>query len=436
MTGVQTCALPIYLDLKDGKDRFALLDQMKVFEPNLPIIIITGNTAIEIAVAAMQRGAADYVTKCQNAAELDFRISRAIQNVQLERDLRLLKRQLPVRPGKMLGDSPAMHDLWRQIEAAAPGRTPVLITGETGTGKELVIHTLHEEGRKRSALVETHSRKKTTLPLAIYHCAANPGTDLRATLFGTEAGRYTDVGTMPGLLEEVGDGWVVLDEFTEVPLDLQAQLLRVVEYRTYCRSGTNVERRFEGRVLAVTNRNPQQAIQEGRLKADLYYRLCGSEIVVPPLRVRREDIPLLARHFLVQACAECGLVLPTLSSQDMARLCAYDWPGNVRQLQQIMSQFARTGHLMLERDMQDEAGSHDLAGLPYRHAKEIVLRRFQERYVLPVLAAHGNNRAAAAKAMGVTRQGLDEILKQIARQLDTTAENDRADDADSHASVD
>jgi DNA-binding NtrC family response regulator len=373
--------------------------------------MVTGQTGLNYVVDAFKRGAADYVDKSPNLDDLKLRIRRALEEQRLKRQNVFLRREIEEIKGEMVGDARVMQSLREAISRAAPHATPVLITGETGTGKELVARGLHRLSGRKGLFIEIN-------------CAAIPKELFESELFGSEKGAFTSAERrLTGALEMAADGTLFLDEITEMEPGLQAKLLRVLEERRYKRLGEAETKSFTGRVIATTNRELARAIQDGRLREDLYYRLSAFVIETPPLRERRDDVPRLAAHFLTRAAADQKVTAPKLDEGQLAMLCAYDWPGNVRELKHTIEGFVASGSLVpAGRRLSPGTGEEadDLLQLPYEQAKAKTLRDFQHRYVHAVLAAHGGDVGAAAEKMGMSRWGLQKILKQLEEPSDST----------------
>lgn len=452
--GFDVALLDLNLGCSDT-DGIALLHGIHQVEPRLPVIMLTGSGSIERAIEAMKAGASDYLLKGADYDDLDLRVTEAIYREQIERENRILRRQVGEASGEMIGDSPAMQDLWRQIQAAAPGDDPVLITGETGTGKELVFKALHAQMVAWASAQQCVGRKRVVLPFDTYNCAARPGDEFRMTLFGSEEKRFANMASMPGKLEEISVGVLLLDEISKVSRDLQAQILRVVEYGTFSRVGSTRELYFRGRIVAATNCVPQQAIADGTLLEDLYYRLAACEIRVPPLRARVEDVPALTRYFAEQTTRVTGLPPVTLTSAEIAQLSTYHWPGNVRQLKQVVSQFVRACAIatpgerpnlraLVHRGAATETAAEpssfaDLIGLPWMRARAINRHRLG-RYIIPrVIQANNGDIARAAASLELTPWGLRKLMRWLEgapaapdarRDADEPTASDSAPDAE------
>jgi two-component system, NtrC family, response regulator AtoC len=312
------------LQLPDGNG-MDLLEGAKLRETT-EVILITGHASIESSIDALRHGAADYLIKPVNIKQLKAVLSRVARPADLKTEIGALRDQLRRlgRFGRLLGTSPAMQRVYDQMERVGPTAATVFITGESGTGKELVAQTLHDLSRRH---------KQLFLPI---NCGAVSPQLIESEIFGHEKGSFTGaVREHKGYFERASGGTVLLDEITETPLELQVKLLRVLESGTFMRVGSNREIDVDVRVIAATNRDPEQAVAEGKLREDLLYRLRVFPIHLPPLRERGDDIPLLAKHFLEELnVAES--TAKTLAHDAIRRLQEYDWPGNVRELANVV----------------------------------------------------------------------------------------------------
>jgi two-component system, NtrC family, response regulator AtoC len=312
------------LQLPDGNG-MDLLEGAKLRETT-EVILITGHASIESSIDALRHGAADYLIKPVNIKQLRAVLSRVARPADLKTEIGALRDQLRRlgRFGRLLGTSPAMQRVYDQMERVGPTAATVFITGESGTGKELVAQTLHDLSRRH---------KQLFLPI---NCGAVSPQLIESEIFGHEKGSFTGaVREHKGYFERASGGTVLLDEITETPLELQVKLLRVLESGTFMRVGSNREIDVDVRVIAATNRDPEQAVAEGKLREDLLYRLRVFPIHLPPLRERGDDIPLLAKHFLEELnVAES--TAKTLAPDAVRRLQEYDWPGNVRELANVV----------------------------------------------------------------------------------------------------
>lgn len=436
----------VLLDLNLGTsdaDGITLLRQIREQTPSLPVLVLTGSGSIERAVEAMKTGAADYLLKGCSVEELECRLNEVRYHLQIEHSNVTMRRQLSESVDMIIGDGPAMVGLERQLRAAVPGDSPVLISGETGTGKELIAMALHGMMEDHATVLAPAGRR-APIPYAAYNCAMRQTVDFGPCLFGTGPNRITGVSGMSGKLESASDGVLLLDEITKIPRELQQQILQVVEYRKYAEVGTNRVYEFRGRLFATTNRNPQEAMADGTLLPDLYYRLCACEIKVPPLRQRLEDIPALVRYFAHKTSMETGWPPVALTPAELAQLTAYDWPGNVRQLKQVISQFARACAVAPpdERPAIDEflepgrrpggtaaaaarpgaaaapgtiadSGFADLVGLPWKLAKAINTHRLAKFMIPRVVHAHEGDLASAARSLGLATWYLKKLVADL-----------------------
>ncbi len=290
--------------------------------PRPDVILVTGNASVESAVAAIRLGVLDYLVKPVDVSRLKAVLANVSRTRALRREIHDLRGELRKlgRFGRMIGASPAMQRVYDLVARAAPTNAPVLITGESGTGKELVASTLHETSQRRDG------------PFVAVNCSAVPATLIESELFGHERGSFTGATQMHrGLFERASGGTLFLDEITEMPAELQAKLLRVIESAQVVRVGGEETIAVEARLVTASNRSPERAVEEGRLRADLYYRLNVFPIALPPLRERGEDVLLLAQYFVDELNRQEGCEKP-LSPGARAALLAHSWPGNVREL--------------------------------------------------------------------------------------------------------
>ena len=304
-----------------------VLERVKKQWPTLPVLIMTAFGSIEGAVEAMRVGAFNYITKPFSNDELLLSLQNAVTLSRAHRQYRLLSESLEERFGrhKIIGRSKAIRDMLTLVDRAAPSRATVLISGESGTGKELVARAIH------------FSSPRSQEPFVSVNCMAlNPGV-LESELFGHEKGSFTGaVALRRGRFEQASGGTLFLDEIGELTPELQVKLLRVLQERRFERVGGSEEIEVDIRVVAATNKDLFAQVQAGSFREDLYYRLNVVHIPLPPLRERREDIPLLVAHFAEKSCKENGIEPKTLSTEALNYLVAYEWPGNIRQLQNVV----------------------------------------------------------------------------------------------------
>lgn len=382
-----------------GQSGLDLLRRLKETDADVEVLLLTGEGTIETAVEALKLGAYDYVLKPCRLEELERRCRKAHEAGQLRRENRnlrsLVERANP--PHEMVGQSPAMQEVYRLIERVGPTDKPVLIEGESGTGKELVARALQSMG------------KRADRPFVTINCAALPEQLLESELFGHERGAFTGaIAAKPGLFEAANGGTLFIDEVGELAQPLQAKLLRTLEDGTFRRVGSLKERRADVRILAATNRNLAGEVAAGRFREDLYYRVNVLSLRLPPLRERIGDVALLAETFL-----DGKWELTDEVRQAMAR---YSWPGNVRQLKNAIERakiLADDGIIRL-CDLPQEiaaACTHPTATASPAASDDLIT--LEREHVLGVLHREGGNKARTARALGVNRRSLYRMLERF-----------------------
>ncbi|HTQ55609.1 MAG TPA: sigma-54 dependent transcriptional regulator [Bryobacteraceae bacterium] len=313
------------LDIKmPGMDGMELQSRLKEADPELTVIIMTGYASVETAVQALKHGAYDYITKPIDPDELSHLVSNALEHRRARREVVRLRENLKeATPGtELIGKAPAMKKVFELIEMVAPTEATVLITGESGTGKEVVARAIHAAGPRRF------------MPMVTIHCGALTETLLESELFGHEKGAFTGAQyRKKGKFEVADGGTVFLDEISDISLKTQTDLLRVLQEKEIVRVGGNQQIKVDFRCIAATNKNLEALVKAGTFRPDLYYRLHVFCIDLPPLRDRREDIPLLVAHFLNKFCMLTSRPVPQLSAESLQVLMGHDWPGNVRELE-------------------------------------------------------------------------------------------------------
>jgi two-component system response regulator PilR (NtrC family) len=318
----------VITDLKlKNQSGLDLLKDLKARFPEVEVVVITAFATNETAVQALQLGAYDYVTKPFQVDELRVVIQRALERQRLLRENLRMQAELGARYdfGNLVGASPRIQEVYRLIELAAPTRSNVIILGESGTGKELVARALHYHSPRKSA------------PFVPIDCASIPETLLEGELFGHVKGAFTGAdASRKGLFELADGGTVFLDEVSEVPLQLQVKLLRVLQERNLRRLGEGTDRSVDVRVVAASNRDLEEEVRRGNFREDLFFRLNVIRITLPPLRERREDIPDLVRHFVAKVAAIEGQPPPIVLEEALAVLSGYEFPGNVRELENMV----------------------------------------------------------------------------------------------------
>ncbi len=318
----------VVTDLKmPGMDGIELLKKIHEHDREIVVVVTTAFGAVETAVAAMRAGATDYLTKPVNVAELSLVVSREIAQHKVRAEAGLLRARLAERYGlkNMVGDSAPMQDVFKVVEQVAGARASVLITGESGTGKELIAAAIHEKSPRAKG------------PFVKLHCAALAESILESELFGHERGSFTGAATRrDGRFFQANGGTLFLDEIGEISPAIQVKLLRFLQEREFERVGGNDTIRVDVRIIAATNRDLKQRVEDGLFREDLYYRLNVINIEMPSLRVRGSDILLLAGHFLRKFARENAKTISGFSTEVLSRLTSYGWPGNVRELENVV----------------------------------------------------------------------------------------------------
>jgi len=383
--------------------------QLQANRPDLPVVIMTAFGSLETAIAALRAGAYDFVTKPVDFDLLGFTLERALEHRHLQEKIRLLKEEVRHRrPGdKLSGESPALQTIREQISRIADLDTSILISGESGTGKELVARALHRQSRRSRG------------PFVAINCAALPENLLESELFGHVRGAFTDArdGRL-GLFLEASGGTLFLDEIGDLPLPLQPKLLRVLEERKVRPLGGNKEIDCDVRIVAASHRNLSEAVREGTFRDDLFYRLNVIQLELPPLRARGNDILLLAQDFIREMALRFNKSVTGLSEPAAARLLSYPWPGNIRELRNVIERaLALTRHDRITvEDLPDPIGhprgdSSPLSGTADADAL-IPLAEMERRYIRLVLDQVDGNQTLAARILAVDRKTLYRKLKE------------------------
>jgi len=399
-----------------GLSGLDLVSRIQALDPNLPVLVVTRMNTVSQAVDAMRRGAFDYIVKPVNAADLEMRLHRAIRISEILRRHAIYEhhdRQV-YESNSLVGGSRAFEQVISRIREAAQSRSTVLITGETGTGKGLIARAIHQQSLEPDR------------PFQIIDCTTLPEGMMESELFGHVRGAFTGaISDKPGLIELANGGTVFFDEIGELPLPLQSKLLRVLEDNEVRPVGGTRVRRVDMRFIAATNRDLERRVRDGSFRKDLYYRLAVISIAVPPLRERREDIPVMARHLLTKLSREMGKPGCHFDERAMQALLAYDWPGNGRELRNVVERAVllatnETVHasdirgLLPGRDA-DSSGGPDagLTSLPYMEAKERAIDQFTKAYLETKLAQHGGVITKAAESSGIPRQHFSLLMKRF-----------------------
>ena len=399
-----------------GEDGMTLIDRALKM-PHPPIcIMMTAYGSVDTAVEAMKRGGYDFVTKPLNLDKVEILIGRAVQSRKLEQENRSLREQVDERYGleNIIGESPALREVLDTIRQVAPSSASVLIEGESGTGKELAAHAIHNLSRRHKAR------------FVVVHCAALSPQLLESELFGHERGAFTGASERRiGRFEQANGGTIFLDEIGEIDPNTQVKLLRVMgEDHAFERVGGNQPLRADARVVAATNKNLEKLVQEGKFRDDLFFRLNVVRITMPPLRERKEDIPLLVHGFLRHFCKANDKPLLDLAPDAMSALLAYNWPGNVRELRTAIEHgvVMATGAKITLRDLPSavrQAAGHALPrGISSAKAfseksSPLDLRETEKKLILQALTTTNGNVTAAAKKLGISRRTLHRKINEI-----------------------
>ena len=390
------------VDLGSGKNGLDLLEEIKREWPYVPIVMVTADRDTDTVVQALRLGASDYIGKQPDLRQLKLLVLRSLEQCRLRRHLDLVQTELSERFGDLIGESEPMRKVKEDMSRLAGVSSNVLITGPSGTGKELVARGIHQSSDRRKS------------PFIAVNCAALSRELIESELFGHERGSFTNaVARRIGKFEAAGNGTLLLDEITEIPIGLQAKLLRVLQEREFERVGGNRLIGFAARVLAASNRDPEQAIRAGLLRDDLFYRLNVARIALPPLAERKSDIPLLVHHFIRAKTVELKRQQVEITDEAVRALCAYHWPGNVRELANVVE------NALVHCDDGPLQAYHFSQCLPaeqpafanYEDAKRHYLARFQREYISVLLRRNDGNVSQTARDMGVSRQGLIKMME-------------------------
>jgi two-component system response regulator HydG len=389
-----------------------LLRDLKQQAPDAVVIVMTGFATVQSAVQAMKLGAYDYITKPFNFEELKLELERVTAHLKLTAENRALREQLKSKQGfgQMVGHSPEMEKLYRIISKAAQSTHPVLILGESGTGKELVARSIHYSGPYKD---------KPFIPV---DCGSLVPTLIESELFGYVKGAFTGANqAKDGLLAIAEGGTVFLDEVGELPVDLQAKLLRAIQEKEIRPVGSTRRIPINVRILAATNRVLEQAVMEGAFRRDLYFRLNVLSLRIPRLRERREDIPLLIAHFM-ERCTRASGQEKTLTDEAVKAMLAYDWPGNVRELENCLERTCAftSGPLILVADLPPAIAGAQIVmpsnGNGHGQSKIVPMAELERQNILNAIAELHGDKLQAARLLGIGKTTLYRKLKDYAAQ--------------------
>ena len=394
-------------DINIGQvDGLSLLDRIKQIDPDALVVMITAYSSVETAVAALRKGAFDYITKPFINEDMLQTVRNALRQRELFRENHFLKRELKGRYNfdNIIGSSDALTGIFRLIEKIAPTSSSVLIQGESGTGKELMARAIH------------YNSPRTDGPFIAINCGALPENLLESELFGYVKGAFTGANAnKSGLLRAANGGTLFLDEVGEMPASLQVKLLRALQEREVTPLGATEPISFDARIIAATNRSLDSEVTENRFREDLFYRLSVISFTVPALRDRREDIPLLARFFIKKFSQESGLPEKRISDEAMQKLINYHWRGNVRELQNAIERGVTLSDEQIELThlpnniIEANIGTKDLTG----HV--ITLEELERRYILETMAGVDDDKTRTAELLGIDLSTLYRKLKRYGR---------------------
>jgi len=387
-----------------------ILQQIKNRKPDAEVIVITGYGTVQSAVHAMKLGAYDYVTKPFNLEELRLLLERVASHLKLASENRLLREKIKSKQGfgGIIGRSPEMEKLYRLIAKVSRSSHPVLVQGESGTGKELVARAIHFTGPFRDQ------------PFIPVDCGSLVPTLIESELFGYVRGAFTGaVRSKEGLMSIAHGGTVFLDEIAELPVDLQSKLLRAIQEKEIRPVGSTKSIPINVRILAATNRDLETAVQDGKFRKDLYFRLNVVTLKIPPLRERKQDIPLLVGHFLERLARSSG-TQREISDEAVNLMLAYDWPGNVRELENCLERASAlsSGPLMQVADLPtsiQNAQLHAAAGVLPPH-RIVTIAELEKQAILGTIDQLQGDKLMAAKLLGIGKTTLYRKLKEYASQ--------------------
>ncbi len=381
------------------------LEQIRAINPSIPVVLMTAYASIEMAVDALKKGAYDYLTKPLDFEKLRLTLDRALEHFRLRRENRELKRRLAdgFHAPRIIGNSPAMVRLLETVAQVAPSEATVMITGESGTGKELVAASIHHNSPRRKG------------PFVKVNCAAITETLLESELFGHEKGAFTGADRRKeGRFVQADKGSLFLDEVGEMSISMQVKLLRVIQERELTRVGGDQTIRVDVRLITATNQDLAHMVSQGTFREDLYYRLNVVEVKTPPLRKRREDIPLLAEHFLTHFAEKNRKSASRFSPRAMDLLIRHPWPGNVRELMNTIERAVvlSRGDCLVEEDFAFLSPGQWKTDDPATVA-DLSLAAIEGQAIVRTLESTGGNKSEAARRLGITRKTLRDKLKKL-----------------------
>ncbi len=395
----------VLLDLQlPGMDGMQVLRELRKLESDVPVIVVTGHGSIETAVEAMKQGAYDFITKPIDPKHLEIVVRKALERERLKRGIDLLTEEADKRYRLVVGNSGKMREAVEMAKKAAASNATVLLLGESGTGKEIFARAIYNWSERRSQ------------PFVAINCVGLSKELLESELFGHEKGAFTGADQLKkGKMELANGGTVFLDEVGDVSQELQTKLLRFLQEREFDRVGGVRPIRVDVRIVAATNRKLDAAVKEGRFREDLYHRLNVVPITLPPLRERREDIPVLARHFMGRYAREAKGEFLEITPEAMRKLSAYPWPGNVRELANVTERAVVLGRgpEISVKDLPSRIVSAEMLAVSAHRSYRQVIDDTRRELVSQALEQSNGNRAAAAKALGLHEKYLLRLIKTL-----------------------
>lgn len=404
----------VLTDLRMGSvDGLDVLREFKQLSPETSVVLLTAFGSMDGAIQAIQQGAYDYLAKPFKKEEIRLVVRRSLEHSRLVRENAKFREELRERQtlSPLVGSSPAMLEVYKLVARVSLGKSTVLLEGESGTGKELVARAIHQNSPRRDQ------------PFVPVNCGALPETLLESELFGHAKGAFTGaVGAKRGLFETAHGGTIFLDEIGDIGSALQVKLLRVLQEQELRRVGGTTAVKVDTRIIAATNRHLPDLVKEGRFREDLFYRLNVVRILLPPLRQRREDIPMLAHHFLQQYAMASERPIRGFLPATLDLLQGYAWPGNVRELENVIERVVSLAHgpLVLPDDLpesvrsgQPRTGDESASG----PGGLCTMDEMQKQYLIKVLRETGGNKARAAKILGIDRRTLYRMAERFGVEL-------------------
>ncbi len=407
----------VLTDLKMKEmDGLALLDHVRRLEPSTVVVLMTAYGTVETAVKAIKKGAYDFLLKPVSPDAVEHVLTRITETLRLRTENEILKKDLADRFQNIIGKSKVMKEVFDLIQSVADARSTVMITGGSGTGKELVARAIHYASNRREG------------PFIKLNCAALPENLVESELFGHEKGAFTDAKrTNRGRFELADSGTLLLDEISEMPMNLQAKLLRVIQEREFERVGSSATISVDVRIIATSNRNLKEYISAGRFRDDLFYRLNVIPIYLPPLNERKEDVPILVEHFIQKYNKENGKHVKSMSEGAIRLFMNYHWPGNVRELENLVERAVVTARqdVLTEDDFPVELAIGPMGDEVPSLKVPMKLEEGSKYLILKTLEKFNGNKTRAAEALGITTRTIRNKLAEY--EMERTVESDQTE---------